>query len=131
MTGLPWKCNPNSDEVEQVIQDDMLVAPSATPVLPLEPSQVAYREEAPRKVHVKTDTLKLIGYTPGCPGCIALQTGRTRVCHNDACRKRAVDTMKDTVAGRERLTAARKREDDFLARAVQQTDEALSKRPEK
>ena len=44
------------------------------------------------------------------------------------CRKRAVEIMKETIVGRERLVAARKREDDFLARAVQQSDEAASKR---
>ena len=38
--------------------------------------------------------------------------------------------MKETVAGRERYAAARKREDDFLARAVQQSDEAASKKQE-
>ena len=37
--------------------------------------------------------------------------------------------MKDTNAGRERLNAARKRDDDYLARAVQQMNEKLFKRP--
>lgn len=92
MIGLPWKCNPHSDPAEQVIQDDIPVAPSSTPVVPPEPPQVAFGEEVPGKVYVKTDVLKQIGCTPGCPGCVALQTGRTRVGHNGACRKRAVDT---------------------------------------
>ena len=79
--------------------------------------------------YVKTDVLKQIGYTPGCPGCRALQTGRTRVGHSDQCRQRAVETMKETVLGRERLTAARKREDEYIAaRAVQQSDELALKR---
>ena len=66
MVGLPWKCNPHSDEAEQVIQDDMPVAPSDKPAIPPEPPQVAFREEVPRKVYVKTDTMKQIGYT-GAP----------------------------------------------------------------
>ena len=77
---------------------------------------------------MEIDVLKQIGYTPGCPGCRALQTGRTRVGHSDDCRKRAVEKLKETVFGRERISAARKREDDFLARAVQQSDGLASKR---
>lgn len=48
--------------------------------------------------------------------------------HSDHCRKRAVETMKETISGRERLSAARKREDEFLACAVQQCDELVSER---
>ena len=47
---------------------------------------------------------------------------------SDACRKRAVGTMKETLLGRERLAAARKREDDFLARAVERNDVAVKRR---
>ena len=34
MVGLLWKCNPHSDEAEQVVQDDMPVAPSDKPTIP-------------------------------------------------------------------------------------------------
>ena len=125
--GTPWKVNPQAEESDQVIQDDVKILPSATPEVPVEPPHALFREEAPRKVYVKTGVLKEIGYTPGCLGCQALQSGRTRVGHNDQCRKRAVDTMKETILGRERLTAARKREDEFLARAVQHSDEKRQK----
>lgn len=127
--GSPWKVNPQAEEAEQVMQDEVPSAPLAAPAIPPEPPHVAFREEAPHRVYVKTDVLKQIGYTLGCPGCRALQTGRMRVGHSDDCRKRAVETMKDTVAGRDRLSAARKREDDLLARAVQQTVKKLFKRP--
>ena len=102
--------------------------PTDSPAVSPEPLQAVFREEAPRRVYVKTDILKHIGYTPDCPGCRALQTGRTTVGHNDECRKRAVDSMKDTAVGRERISVARKREDDFLARAVQHSDAALAKK---
>ena len=36
--------------------------------------------------------------------------------------------MKETLVGRERLAAARKYEDDFLARAVEQGDVAVKRR---
>ena len=36
--------------------------------------------------------------------------------------------MRETVLGRERLPAARRREDEYIARAVQQSDELASKR---
>ena len=39
-----------------------------------------------------------------------------------------MDAMKETAVGRDRITAARKREDEFLARAVQQSDEMLATR---
>lgn len=126
--GTPWKVNPQAEEVEQVAQDSVPSVPSATLVIAPGPPHVAFRKEAPRKVYVKTDVLSQIGYTPGCLGCRAIQSVRPRVGHSDDCRKRAVDIMKDTVAGRGRLSAARKREDDYLALAVQQTDEKFLKR---
>ena len=89
------------------MQDDVPPQPSGHPAVPLDPPYAAAKEEVPRKVYVKTDVLKQIGYTPGCPGCRALQLGRTRVGHSDACRQRVVETMKQTVLGRERLSAAR------------------------
>lgn len=128
VAGVPWECSPQSDEAEQVIQDAVQPAPSYNPLIPPEPPHVVFKEEAPRRLYVKTDALKQIGYTSGCPGCRALQAGRTRVGHSDECRRRAVDGMKETVFGRDRITAARKREDEFLARAVQQSGEILAKR---
>lgn len=128
VAGAPWKCSPQVDEAEQVIQNDLPPPPSISPTVPVEPAPALFREEAPRKVYVKTDVLKKIGYTPGCLGCRALQEGRTRVGHSDRCRQRAVETMKETAAGRECLSAVRKREDDFLAKAVQQTDELFVKK---
>ena len=106
----------------------MPLEPSPTPAVPVDPAPALFREEAPRKVYVKTSDLKKIGYTPGCPGCRVLQEGRTRVGHSDHFRKRAVEVMKETVTGRDRLSAVRKREDDFLAKAVQQTDELIVKK---
>lgn len=123
LEGVPWKCNPQADEAEQVIQPDVPPVPADSPVVPPEPPPALLREEAPRKLYVKTDTLKKIGYTPGCPGCRALQEGRTRVNHNDQCREIAAETMKETVVGRERLNATRKREDEHLAREVERGDE--------
>ena len=128
VAGVPWKCSPQSDEAEQVVQDAVQPSPSDSPVMPPEPPHVVCKEEAPWRLYVKTDLLKQIGYTPGCPGCRALQTRRTRVGHSDECRKRAVDAMKDTAIGRERITAAKRREDEFLARAFQESDEKLIKR---
>lgn len=89
--GNPWKVNPQVEESEQVVHDSVPSAASMTPTTPPEPPRVVFREEAPRKVYVKTDVLKQIGYTPGCPGCQALQTGRS-----------ALGTM--TNAGREQWT---------------------------
>ena len=120
--GVPWKPNPQVDESEKVVQDAVPPLPSGSPTIPQAPPHVIFKEEAPRKVYVKTDLLKQIGYTFGCPGCRALQPGRTRVGHSDECRKRAADAMKEIVLGCERLTAAR------MARAVQQSDELFAKR---
>ena len=116
------------DEAEQVVQDDVPLQPSDSPAVRLDPPYVVAKEEVPRNIYVKTDVLNQIGYTPGSLGCRALQLGRTRVGHSDQCQQRAVETMEETALGRERLSAARKREDEYVARAVQQSDEFASKR---
>lgn len=125
--GVPWECDPAADEAEQVVQDDTPPVPSAAPTAPIEAPHAVFKEEAPRQKYVKTEVLKQIGYTPGCAGCRALQEGRAGVDHSDHCRKRAVETMDETIVGKERLTAARKREDEFLALADQQSDDVASK----
>ena len=84
--GVPWKCGPQADEAEQIIQDVAPLVPTDYPTVSLEPPQAVFREEAPRRIYLKTDMLNHPGYTPGCPGCRALQTGRARVGHNDECR---------------------------------------------
>lgn len=71
VVGVPWKCNPQAEESEQVIQDAVPLVASDSPVV-LEPPHSVFKEEAPRRLCVKTDVLKHIGYTPGRQGCRAL-----------------------------------------------------------
>ena len=108
-----------ADEAEQAVQEEVPPFPADSPTIPPGPPHVVFEEEAPRKVYVKTDVLKQIVYTLGCPGFRA----------SDHCRKRAVDTMKETIVGRERLSATRKRGFEFLARAVQRSDPSSSDCP--
>lgn len=127
VVGYPWKVSPNSDEAEEVMQGDVPQLPSESSVIPAEPPRAAMREDVPRKLYVKTDLLKQIGYTTGCPGCRALQAGKPRVGRNDACRHRASEAMRGDAAGRQRLKATRDRENEFLARAVRDEDERKAK----
>lgn len=127
MVGYPWKVSPNSDEAEEIMQGDVPQLPSESPVITAEPPRAAMRGDVPRKLYVKTDVLKQIGYTTGCPGCRALQVGKPRVGHSDACRHRASEAMRGDAAGRQRLKATRDCENEFLARAVRDEDERKAK----
>lgn len=122
-----WKVSPNSDEAEEVMQGDIPHLPSESPTILVEPPRTAVREDMLGKLYVKTDVLKQIGYTTGCPECRALQGGKPRAGHNDTCRNRATGAMKNDAAGRQRIKATRERENEFLAKAVQDEDGRTAK----
>ena len=53
----------------------------------------------PRQVYVKTKDIKQYGYSTGCPGCRAIETGKTPVPHSQQCRERVVEELQKTDEG--------------------------------
>ena len=48
----------------------------------------ARQEEAPRKLYVRKEDFKKMGYTENCDGCARLSAGMEPRRHTDKCRKR-------------------------------------------
>ena len=76
-------------------------APAAGPIIP-------------RRMRIKPSDLIKFGYTVGCPGCEALQSGsQERRNHIEACRTRIEKELEDSEEGRERLGRAKERVDQW------------------
>ena len=106
--GLPW----GTLGLDADIEPPDLEAP----VAPAEPSDRggAAREPVPRRMYFKKADFEVHGYTPGCVGCRSILQGKTRQGHSETCRARMEKLFDNT----ERFLVARKREQDFLEKAV-------------
>ena len=73
VVGVPWKCNPEADEAEEVMPSDVPPAPIPTPTIPRMPPTTAVIESVTRRLYVRTKELDPyesgIGFTLGCLGC--------------------------------------------------------------
>ena len=58
--------------------------------------EVAAKEIVPRRVDIEKKDFEEHGYTSRCPGCSAMLKGKTRQRHNEACRNRMEEMLKDT-----------------------------------
>ena len=68
----------------------------------------------PRRMRINPSDLMKFGYTVGCPGCEALQSGhRERRNHIEACRARIEEQVANTDRGKERLGKAKDRLDQW------------------
>ena len=59
-----------------------------------------------KRLYVRQADVEAFGYTPGCPRCehsLTYGPGRTQVAHNNTCRERIADCLKDTPEGKRRL----------------------------
>ena len=70
----------------------------------------------PRRMRIRPEDLQLHGYTIGCPGCEAVQTGSSiRRNHTEECRTRVESKVEDTDEGRHRIQKAKARLDEWTA----------------
>ena len=75
-----------------------------------------------RRLYIKKADLEAYGYTQGCPTCdhdLQYGYGRTTRGHSDACRSRTTAELSKTAAGRERISAATGRVDQYLSEYVE------------
>ena len=69
----------------------------------------------PRQFCMRKVDFKKHGYSSGCKGCRALLKGTSRQGHSEECRRR----MERAMEGDPRVTAAKEKIDDFLAKALE------------
>ena len=107
--GVPWCPDPQvGAEVEVAVAPAPLVREVD---LPPDPPPAAAPE--PRRVYIRRVELMKHGFTPGCPGCEAVQAGTPPQGHTEPCRMRIETAMRgDKDGGEARVARAE------IARAV-------------
>ena len=106
LRGAPWNLRPRmAGDVDSLpIPIELPKVEEGEKLLP-EPAQ---RDSAPRSLYVKRKDVEG-HYTPGCPGCIALQVGAPVRSHNSECRTSVEQRLRETEEGKLRVETARKR----------------------
>ena len=113
--GVPWKVSLDDPDADGPIPE------LAIPIFPgvaVGPSVLA-RESVPRRGYIKKEDFERHGYTPKCNGCKALLQGGIRQPHEEACRKRMEEHLRDTDC----FKAAEKRGSEYVAKAVEAEDQ--------
>ena len=118
--GTPWQPNPekspnaDADRLPEPIAIEPVVAPAE---LPPQPGQ-AERLPTYRRMYIRQSDLERIGYTGGCEACAAIREGRERqgINHNEVCRKRVQEALKETSQGQARLERETQRETEFFTK---------------
>ena len=118
--GTPWQPNPekspnaDADRLPEPIAIEPVVAPAE---LPPQPGQ-AERLPTYRRMYIRQSDLERIGYTGGCEACAAIREGRERqgINHNEVCRKRVQEALKETSQGQARLEREAQRETEFFTK---------------
>ena len=68
------------------------------------------------------------GFTEGCPGCQAIIVGSTARGHGEACRSRMESALDKTDDGRQRREKQELKENEALARKLQEDGERMAKK---
>ena len=107
--GVPWCPDP---QVGAEVEAAVAPAPFVREVdLPPDPPPAAAPE--PRRVYIRRVELMKHGFTPGCPGCEAVQAGTPPRGHTEPCRMRIETAMRGDKDGGEAKVARAE-----IARAV-------------
>ena len=78
----------------------------------------------PRRVDIEKKDYEEHGYTSRCPGCSAMLKGKTRQRHNEACRNRMEEMLKDT----EKMKKWKRTTDEVLGKMVENADDEQKKK---
>ena len=113
--GVPWMLSGQDQEADGEALRQEPLRPLSEELL----EETRVREPVPRSFNITPQDLRDHGYTPKCPGCTAVLSGTARQGHNDACRARLEEAMKDLP----KVKAARARVDEYIAERVREEDE--------
>ena len=69
-------------------------------------------------MYIRQSDLEKFGYTGGCEACAAIREGRERqgINHNEKCRARIQEALKETSQGQARLERGTQRETEYFTK---------------
>ena len=118
--GYPWRLTPGDVQNEPGEVPAMVASEPVVPEDELPPRLPREREAevAPRRVYIRRNVeLRKYGFTQGCRGCMAAETGNAPENHSEACRRRIESAMEADDVERARVEANRRaREEAGAAR---------------
>lgn len=118
VSGVPWRISEDDPE-----QDGLMASSVRMEVEAQRHEPSAETVPIPRRVHLTKEDFAEFGYTSKCQGCKSLLRGTARQGHTEQCRKR----MEDNVKHEPKFKNAKKREHEFLAKALEFEDERMNK----
>ena len=80
------------------------------------------------RLRLKKEDFLVHGFTEGCPGFQAIVAGTTASGHSEACRSRMESALDKTDDGRQRWEKQELKENEALARKLQEEDERMTKK---
>ena len=109
--GYPWRLTPRDVQNEPGEVPTMVASEPVVPEDELPPRLPREREAevAPRRVYIRRNVeLRKYGFTQGCRGCMAAETGYAPENHSEACRRRIESAMEADDVERARVEANRR-----------------------
>lgn len=114
--GVPWQWDPEQGEVHADLKVRWLKEEEVAD------GNVALGGESKRMYRLRLRKMDFLthGFTEGCVGCQALIAGTTARGHTEACRERLNKALEETEDGRQRRERQFEKEDEFLARKLEE-----------
>ena len=104
LVGTPWNLRPKTPEDVDSLPVRIELPAAEGRLSP----EVSSKDAIPRNLYVKRRDVEG-QFTPGCPGCIAIQVGLPARSHNSECRTLVEQRLKETEEGKLRIERAQKR----------------------
>ena len=121
--GTPWRMSSEDEEMDgPEVKEEIKVDAERLNVEDREKVRAA--PEVPRSFVIKQSDLEEHGYTAKCLGCKAILRRTARQAHNDECRSRLSKAM----ASSEKVQRAIKRENEFVAKVIEEQDAKKAKK---
>ena len=112
---VPWRVSEDDPEVD----GERLTAGEMGLRMPGRDVEMEARTEPSfHRMQIKKSDFEKIGFTTNCQGCKSILRGTARQGHTEACRSR----MEAELKGDPRLITQRKREDEFMAKRLEEAD---------
>ena len=122
--GLPWQWDPAQGDVHPDLKVRWLAEEE------IQSGQAVKTEDGHRmyRLRLKKEDFLVHGFTEGCLGCQAIIAGTTARGHSEACRSRMESALDKTDDGRQRREKQELKENETLARKLQEEDERMTKK---
>ena len=112
---VPWRVNEEDARMDGERLEVIRVEPRGEE----RPEREEDFEVVPRRAKIFRTDLERHGYTAGCDGCKAAMLGKTARGHNEKCRKRLEDLLKDEP----RMKEANTRANEFISKVMEEEEE--------